>query len=388
MRRRLIKSIIIVGIIFLIFSFFKNIREKRTEADNQPKPQGAMDVSGSLVKSITAVIEDGGRLDWSEKLNLIVFDRKAGDNFYDVWTMNPDGSNQVCITCDNPDLPQGHIGQPEWHPSGEYIVLQAEKENHEGGSLKSRPGVGVDNDLWVITADGKSAHQLTNLPLDKAVLHPKFSHKGDKIIWTQMIKAPPGGETLGGEWEIKMADFIVEENDIHLENIISLDVGKNVFFETHGFSEDDSRIIFTANMEPNQPAWAMDIYVMDLKTKEIKNLTNSNDWDEHAHFSPGEEKIVWMSSKESGTNPEEMSTMTTDLWIMNVDGTEKKRLTHFSDSAYPEYKGKVVVVGDPSWSPNGKSVMCRLIIDRGLAQLMGLKKEIEPVILIEFNESQ
>ena len=336
------------------------------------------------VKNITTIEEKGGRLDWSKNLNLIAFDRKASDNFYDVWLMKPDGTDQVCITCATPDLPQKHIGQPAWHPSGECIVLQSEKENHGGGSLKSRPGIGIANDLWAITIDGKKAYRLTNIPSDKAILHPKFSHQGDKLIWVQMVEAPPEGEMLGGKWEIKIADFIMEENNIHLENIKSLDLGKYVFFETHGFSQDDSKIIFSANMESGQPAWAMDIYVMDLETRTINNLTSSYDWDEHAHFSPSGEKIVWMSSKDSGSNPKDMANMKTDLWLMNTDGTEKQRLTHFSDPLYPEYNGKTVVVGDPSWSPDGTKVMLRLIVDRGLPELLGLKEEIEPIILIEF----
>lgn len=363
----------------------QRIKEKRTQKDNNSGDGTIAKETGvySNTVKITTIIKDGGRLDWSEKLNLIAFDRKADDNFYDVWTMNPDGSNQICISCGNPNLPTKHVGQPEWHPNGKYIVVQAEKEYHKGGSLKARPGIGVDNDLWVILLDEKKAYQLTDIPGGKAVLHPKFSKKGNRIIWAQMIEAPPKRETLGGKWEIKMADFIIEENNVHLENVRSLDTGKNVFFETHGFSKDDSSIIFTANMEPNQPAWTMDIYTMNLETNEIKNLTNSNDWDEHAHWSPDGKKIVWMSSKDSGTNPEKMSTMTTDLWMMNDDGTDKQRLTHFSDPNYPEYMGNVVVVGDPAWCPDGKSIMCRLIVDRGLAQLVGLKEEIEPIMLIE-----
>ena len=336
------------------------------------------------VKNMTTIIENGGRLDWSKNLNLIAFDRKAADNFYDVWLMKPDGTNQVCITCAIPNLPQKHVGQPEWHPSGEYIVLQAEKDNHTGGSLRARPGIGVDNDLWAITIDGKKAYRLTNIPSDKAILHPKFSHQGDKLIWVQMVETPPEGEMLGGKWEIKIADLIMEENSIHLENIKSLDLGKYIFFETHGFSQDDSKIIFSANMELNQPAWAMDIYVMDLETRIFNNLTSSDDWDEHAHFSPSGEKIVWMSSKDSGSNPKDMANMKTDLWIMSTDGTEKQRLTHFSDPSYPEYKGEIVIVGDPSWSPDGTKVMLRLIVNRGLPELLGLKEEIEPIILIEF----
>ncbi len=331
---------------------------------------------------VKTIIQDGGRLDWSKNLDLIAFDRKGKDNFYDVWTMRPDGSNQRCVTCDTPDLPKKHVGQPAWHPTGKYIVLQAEKSRHAGRSLKARPGLGVDNDVWVVTADGKQAFRLTNVPQGSAVLHPKFSHRGDKLIWAQRLEGPPPGELLGGKWEMKMADFIIG-NTPRLANVRTLDLGRDVFFETHGFSPDDGKIIFTANLGADQAAHAMDIYTLDLATNRVENLTNSDDWDEHAHFSPDGKRIVWMSSRDSGTNPQQMATMTTDLWVMDADGGNKTRLTRFSDPRAVEHAGKTVIVGDPSWSPDGKSVMCRLIVDRGIAQLINLKKEIEPVVRVE-----
>ena len=35
-----------------------------------------------------------------------------------------------CVTCGHPDLPGRHTGQPAWHPSGRWLVVQAEKRRH------------------------------------------------------------------------------------------------------------------------------------------------------------------------------------------------------------------------------------------------------------------
>jgi hypothetical protein len=41
----------------------------------------------------------GGRIDWSAKLNLVAYDTISANGYYDVHTMNPDGSNDQCLTC-------------------------------------------------------------------------------------------------------------------------------------------------------------------------------------------------------------------------------------------------------------------------------------------------
>lgn len=341
------------------------------------------------VKSITTIIKDGGRMDWSEKLDLIVFDRKGEDGFYDIWTMKPDGSEQVCLTSDTPGLPPKHVGQPAWHPSGEYIVFQAEKAVHPGGSIKARPGLGVENDLWVMTRDGEKAWQLTDLPYGTGVLHPHFSHDGKKLLWAEMIRPPRRGEMLGGEWAMRLADFLVDEHGARLDNVRTLQPRGPVFYETHGFSKDDSSIIFSGNLEPGQPVWTLDIYTMDLATGEVKNLTSSPDeWDEHAHYSPSFEKIAWISSKGSNCDPGNLRDLTTDLWLINADGSGKTRLTHFSEPGRPEYAGRRVIAGDSAWGPDGKRLVVRLIVDRGPLQLLNLQEEIEPIVMVEFTEAQ
>lgn len=125
--------------------------------------------------SVRTIKEDGGRVDWSRSgNNLIAFDKLGADGYFDVYVMKPDGSDENCLT-DKPGLlPQKHNGQPAWHPSGEYIVFQAEKEFHYGSSNWSVPGSGINCDLWVVTSDGNSFYQLTDLPLlpPRGVLHP------------------------------------------------------------------------------------------------------------------------------------------------------------------------------------------------------------------------
>ncbi|HEU4760377.1 MAG TPA: hypothetical protein VFT91_10415, partial [Dehalococcoidia bacterium] len=339
---------------------------------------------GGPITSVSVITKDGGRLSWSENLDLIAFDRKGSDGFYDVWTMKPDGSGQACLTCQAPGLPGKHMGQPDWHPSGDYIVFQAEKAQHGGSSLAATPGAGFANDLWLVTRDGQSTFQLTDLPAGTGVLHPHFSHDGAKLVWAQMIQPPPRGESLGGEWAIKLADFVVDGGP-HLANIRTFQPLGAVFYETHGFFPDDTRILYTSPPSGGTPAWAFDIYVTNLSTGETVNLTSSSDqWDEHAQISPSGDKIVWMSSTDCGCDPSNLRDLRTDLWMMNTDGSDKQRLTHFSQRGFAERLGNKVIVGDNDWSPDGSRLATFLIVDRGLLDILNLTSGSERIAILQF----
>jgi len=99
--------------------------------------------------------ENGKSLDWCAANNLIAFGKKGPDGYYDVYIMEPDGSDEICLT-DKPGAPKKHNGNPAWHPSGEYIVFTAQNED-AGGHLVDEyaiPGRGFNCNLWLTTKDG------------------------------------------------------------------------------------------------------------------------------------------------------------------------------------------------------------------------------------------
>ena len=187
------------------------------------------------VKSIYIIKENGGRVSWSHSgNNLIAFDKRGADRYFDIYTMNPDGSNEICLAGNHPGLPGKHMGNPEWHPTGKYIVFQAEKKNHPDiNSNLTAPGIGYYNDLWVMTSDGENVWQLTDLTTTylTSVLHPQFSHDGSRVLW---------GETLTYQvMALKIADFVVGESGPHLENITLYQPGDIPrLYETHGLEEN------------------------------------------------------------------------------------------------------------------------------------------------------
>ncbi len=344
----------------------------------------------SPVKSITTIQENGGRLDWSAANDLIAFDRIGDGEYFQVYTMRPDGTDETCLTCGKAAAPTKHKGNPAWHPSGKYIVFQAEKEQHPGLSSVANPGFGIYNDLWLMTSDGQEYYPLTDVPEGMGVLHPHFSHDGSKLLWAERVALGKGGDTTG-EWALKVADFVVQEGKPRLEAITAYQPLGPVFYESHDFSPDDKTILFTAHIEPDREtkSW-LDIYTLDLATSKVERLTNTIAvWDEHAHYSPSGKKVTWMSSADCGCNPAVAKDLQTDIWMMNADGSDQARLTHFSDPNYPEFTGQRSVAADSSWNGDGTKLAVYVIEGYENSQLFGQGQLFKGrIVVIEFNSPQ
>lgn len=319
----------------------------------------------TLQVPVRVIRDRGGRVDWSADGKTITFDRRGEDGYYDVYVMNSDGSDERCLTCDQPSgLPGRHNGNPAWHPSGRYIVFQSEK-NIVPNKLDAvcSPGAGLLNDLWVVTSDGKKAYKIWNLPyrLRQALgtLHPQFSHDGRKLFWAERIGngTITKPKSLYGKWVLKIADFTVEDGIPVLKDVREYHPGQQWdFYESHSFSPDDSKVLFSGNIEMGQPGWGLDIYEMDIRTGNVKNLTNTPYvWDEHAHYSPDGKEIVWMSNK--GFNMAQG--LRTEFWIMDSNGNNQRQLSHFNDPSHPHFLGKQknFVAADSSFSPDGRKIV-------------------------------
>jgi len=348
-----------------------------------------VDASVKSYPELGFTILDGNAKDseWSPGGNWIAFPRRNPvDWYYDVWLIRPDGTDKHCITCEE-NFPQKHNGNVTWHSSGKYLVFTAQNEDAQGDLLDSVaiPGVGLNCNLWAMSADGEQVWQLTDLPTQQrtpqGVIHPQFSHDGSRLFWAQALGeySPVAGEEWG-KWQLAIADFVIEEGTPRLENIAYSQPGPHPrFYESHGWSLDDSLVIFSGNPEEGyHPPNGIDIYTMDAATSEINRLTHtSTDWDEHAHFSPDGSTIAWMSGAELDVEfpsvkwPDWKEYITTELWMMNADGSDQQRITYFNEPGHPHHtwlqeitNGTVrAVVSDSSWSPDGSQLIFTLAFE-------------------------
>jgi len=294
--------------------------------------------------SATVLASNGGRVDWSAQ-NLIAFDRLSPNGYYDIWTMNPEGLNQVCLTCSKPGAPTKNKGNPAWHPSGRYIVFEGQYSNNFLPNTLTNPGAGVANDLWIMDATGTNYWKIVdtfNGGQASGVLHPHFSHDGTKLFWAQLVQA----DGALGDWQLHIADFNVQNGVPVLSNITTLyqPLGARAFYESHGFTMDDKQVIFTASAVGSKFA---NEYRMDPVTNQYVNLTDDNNaWNEHGQINPSYNTIAWVSSRGMADN------QTLNLWLMNADGSNQEEVVDFHNATLP-YFSPGVGPADSSWSPDG-----------------------------------
>lgn len=392
------KILFTVGVLFVSFFFSQSLFGSAGHILN-------LDTQGKspLIKRITIIQQEGGRVDWSPSgNNLIAFDKKNADGYYDIYLMDTNGTIVANLTDGNPNINQLHNGNPVWHPFGKYIVFQSEEPQHYNLANKwpPNPGIGVYNNLWAMTPDGKKFWKLTNIPIKKnlfdgianfGVLNPHFSHDGRKLVWTERYDDCQTKECKWGKWRIKMADFIDSQNGPYLKNeqiVLQKCCSKIGFYMTAmGFSLDDKKILIAGNID-GQDEFGMDQYIFDLTTRHIYNLQNTPQiWEEDCNWTPITNKIIYMTNEGSPLdfdNPDwYWQHHTREYWLMNNDGSNKTRLTYFNDKDAPEYIGRDTIVADSSISPDGKKLVGIIGIDYGDQDKADFELKI---VLIEFEK--
>jgi hypothetical protein len=110
------------------------------------------------------------------------------------------------------------------------------------------------------------------------------------------------------------------------------------------FSPDGRQIVFTSlrgafpldKLSPNDrkryeqdPSYFGDIYIMNADGSNVRRLTNEPGYDGGPFFSPDGQRILWRHFEENG--------MIADVWTMKLDGSEKRRLTDFKSMSWAPY---------------------------------------------------
>jgi hypothetical protein len=305
--------------------------------------------------SYQVVRRDAFGADLSRARNLLAYNAKGADGVYHIYTVPPDGADPVQLGAGSASFPQRTTGTPAWSPSGAFIAFVAEKSNHPGNSVTATPGWGGYSDLWVATADGSRAWQLTDVATDKdhGTLIPEFSPDGRLLEWTERTKSAKALEPnrFAGFWEIKVADFTVGPDGAPaLSNVRTVSPPGDAFNETGGFSPDSSSLVFTSDFE-NHNFWHNQIYRYDLNSHAISRLTRGDSYNEHPRYTP-DGQVLWMTNAD---NPSKG----TDWWTMGPDGSNPQRLSDFNagDNAKAIGSNRVwaTTVQTANWSPDNSS---------------------------------
>ena len=293
--------------------------------------------------------------DWSKTNNLIAFNAKANDGLFHIYTARPDGGDRKQVGEGSTSFPQRTTGTPAWSPSGQFMAFVAEKPVHPGNSVPATPGWGSYSDLWVATADGSRAWQLTDVPTDRdhGTIIPEFSPDGRLLAWTERTGA---GQMLhpdrfAGYWVIKVADFnVAPDGTPSLSGIRTVTPPGDAFNETGAFSADSAAFVFTGDFETHN-FWKSQIYRLDLRSGATTRLSRGDSYNEHPRYTP-DGQVLWMTNADNPSHG-------TDWWTMDADGSNAQRLSNFNNDdgatdigAFGRSPVWATTVQTENWSPD------------------------------------
>jgi len=216
---------------------------------------------------------------------------------------------------------------------------------------QSNRGYNCDK-IWIMNIDGTDKKMVS--PSRGAHTCAFFFPDGKRIIFSSTSHLEgecPEQEVPKGKryvWPLYPYDIYVA--DVDGKNIKRLT--ENPEYDAEAVVSPDGRyILFTSKRNGD-----MDIYIMKSDGTELRRLTDRFGYDGGAWFSPDGKKIVWRAwypetEEEMALWKECMKNnyivpLPLDLWVMDADGSNKKRLLHNGATNWA-----------PSWHPDGKRII-------------------------------
>ncbi len=179
-------------------------------------------------------------------------------------------------------------------------------------------------DIYTIDLEGRNLRKLTDDQADYA--QPSWSPDGTRILCR-----------VQGQKRFALMDC-------DGSNIEWIPTGElRPHFDAQ-WSPDGTKVAFTAHIAPDK---ANDIYVLDLLTGIVRQLTNNRYTDENPSWSPDSRWIVFASNRDEKfwmPRPGGFGAAS-DIYIMDMEGNRLRNLTQTRDHER-----------EPSWSPDGTQI--------------------------------
>ncbi|MDJ0925266.1 MAG: Ig-like domain-containing protein [Acidimicrobiia bacterium] len=268
------------------------------------------DFAGSQPTRLTTNTDREDFPRWSPDGTRIAFSRLVGSRV-DVYTMDPNGSNEVNLTSSltGPSHPL------DWSPDGTRILI--------------RSAHGGNSDLWVMSADGSNPQQLTFTV--EVEWTAAWSPDGSTIAFSKLV---------GGTTDI----FLMNADGSNPRNITS--ARTTVSDGNPAWSPGGDKIAFTSGL-----GTALEVWAMGADGSNPVNLTNSpTTRDSGPAWSADGLKIAFVSNRDGDD----------DLWTMNPDGSGAAQLTNIPSSQWQvdweSVNRNPMVVDDEAFVHRGQAV--------------------------------
>ncbi len=199
---------------------------------------------------------------------------------------------------------RGWASDPAWSPDGRRIAFRLFQPG------QARP------DIYVARANGAGSTPL----VDQAAM-PSWSPGGRSLAFANLREGQRGISV------VNVSEGLRGESDVRIVTRVSDDIPE----EQPAWSPDGKQIAFTSQRDGTS-----DIWVVDARGGEPRNLTNHPGLDNSAAWSPDGKYIAFGSTRDSG------SMEGGDIYVMDSDGSNVRRITTGQASYSPRWSPMVV----------------------------------------------
>ncbi|HQZ95522.1 MAG TPA: hypothetical protein PLP21_04345 [Pyrinomonadaceae bacterium] len=234
----------------------------------------------------------------------------------------------------------GENAEAYFSSDGKQLIFQSKRDGH------------ACDRIYRMNIDGSNVKQVSNG--EGRTTCSYFFKGGKRVLYASTHggakECPPNPDfTQGYVWAV-YSDY-----DIYTSTPDGKDIKK--LTNTPGYdaeatiSPDGKKIIFTSERDGD-----LDLYSMDLDGKNVKRLTDAVGYDGGAFFSPDSKTIVYRRStpKDAAETERYKSLLarhlivptTFEIWVMNVDGSNKRQVTNLGAGSFAPY-----------FTPDGKKII-------------------------------
>ncbi len=238
------------------------------------------------------------------------------------------------------------IGDPQVSPDGKWAAYVLSSVD----TTKDKRNA----DVWMVSLDGKETVQLTNTPDGES--KPRFSPDGKYLSFVSARQGATKSQLWlldrrGGEAK-KLTDL---KND--LDDYEWAPDGKRIALVLRDLDYSDSaktkvrkpyvmdRYQFKADIKGYLDSGAVHLYLFDVATKKMEQITSGRYDEESPVWSPDGSKLAFVSNRSDDPDRNQ----NTDIYVMDArKGGTMRQLTKWSGTDT-----------DPAWSPDGKQIAYR-----------------------------